>query len=149
MFLTDAETLIDLAATLQQAGVTTLASQLPTINTRSHARGVADLVNALLLRGYSVAQITAWDAAYAAPLERDMSLFNALSLAWVRTQVGTDFIKVFDRREDLKTMPVITGGLFVKPDGPVGIPGAGAYQTSGDMFVEDDLDPRRGIETRW
>ncbi len=122
---------------------------MPTINTRSHARAYADLVNAFLMRGFSVAQINAWDAAYAGPLEKDMTLFLALSLAWVRAQVSPEFLKQFDRREDIKNMPVITAGLFVKPEGPVGIPQAGPPFTADDLFVADPDDPRRGVVTDW
>lgn len=157
MFTTDAVTKQDLADALQLANITSLASQLTNVNTRCHARAYAEIVNRLTARGFTRTQIDAWDSDLAGPIERDLTVFFALSLAWVNTQVDPKFVTQFDRRDELsgnsqrqiKPVPVITGGALIEPTYRYGNVSAGTVSTDADLFVMDPDDSRLGETTRW
>jgi len=149
-FVADSVTLADLGDALQQAGISTLASQMTNVNTRCHAKAYSYIVERLLRRGYTAAQVAAWDSAHAGPVERDMTIFFALSLAFVNTQVSPEMLKAYDRREDLETLAITTSGDFVYPLGSAGLCGSGTLSTGGDLFVwPDPDDPMLGEVTQW
>lgn len=149
-FVTDAVTLQDLSDAFSLAGVSSFASQMPNINLRCHALAYSCIVTAFTKRGYTAAQIAAWDVALAGPVERDLTTFFAFSLAFIRTEVRAETLKVYDRREDLKVMPIITNGAFVDPAGTRGVVTQGVMQSGDDIFVwPDPADPLLGEVTRW
>lgn len=142
MFTTDSVTLQALSDALQQAGVSTLAGQLPSINTRYHVRAYGDIVTRLAQRGYTLAQITSWDRS--AEFETDLTVFYALSMAFVNTTVDLKFLAQFDRRQELSggpDMPAVgltINGVFQDPLGTAGQPQVGKEDTSRDVFSWPD-----------
>lgn len=140
MFIPDDVVQQDVSDALQQASVNTVAINVLNLATRAHSWAYNFIVQVLAGRGYTLAQIIACD--WGADVERDLTSWKALSLTFVNTQIGQEMLKNLDRREELKTMPVITAGAFVSPVGPQGTAQTGAFDTSQDTFVWPSRDRR-------
>ena len=91
---------------------------------------------ALARRGFSAAQIDAWDDGEQYQL--DLGLFWALSKAGSTKDYDRKFIESFDRRKELATVFVTTGGVAVSPATPrVAV---GSMAQTVDIFSLDDRD---------
>lgn len=147
-FLSDAQTLVSLEDTLKKpAG--TLQSYWSRINTESHAWAYAHVVNVLLGKGFTIAQIADWDSG--AHYERDLTLWRALTRGGGLEGYDDKFVKTFDRREELKALVALEiDGVFTAPAGTAGQVSTGPLDTTTDVFVwPDPDDPNLGSVTRW
>jgi hypothetical protein len=156
MFLTDTQTYSALADTLKAAGL-----QIPdwwrSINQSSHAWAYNEIVSRLLARGFTQAQIAAWDRG--AEFEQDLTIYRAMARgAMTEENVTAEFIGMFDRREeltgnpskDLKPVLVANAGVWQTPADTPGTVGVGAVGTAGFVFnFPDPQDPGTGNSLVW
>ncbi len=149
--ITDAQLLTALADRLK----VTSANELPaywagTIVPNAVNAGYQDMLGALLNRGFSKAQVDAWDRA--AEFNLSQSLYWAMVNGGVTLdQAHPDALKALDRREELKSVLVFVGGVWVQP--PAGNPGlvttAGPSLAGGVFAWPDPDDGQLGTPTHW
>ena len=118
--------------------------------------GYGEIVSAFGQRGYTPAQVAAWDRGL--EFHRDIAAWYALQRMKVLSpdSYNGDTLKTLDRRLDLrgdksKDWPAVVltiGGVPQNPGGTWGQPSTGPLDTSQDMFVPDTDDSRIGTPTR-
>ena len=86
---------------------------------------VNEIYGRLLARGFLASQIAVWDRA--AEFNEDIGIFWALTRGMVRSDTSDNFIKTFDRREELMTVQVSVASVFQYPLGPPLAVGVGAF----------------------
>lgn len=116
-----------------------------------------DIVTVFARRGFTPAQINQWDRRQ--EFQQDIGLWWALRrVATVsQGQVNHEGLEAIDRRPELRgdeskniePMVLTIDGVAQDPEGTFGQPNWGAFDTTDDMFVEDDADVRRGQVTRF
>lgn len=111
--------------------------------------GYGEIVTAFASRGFTKAQIDQWDRG--AEFQRDLGLFHLLreGKAVDPSTYDPEAIRDLDRRKDLLLLGLTIDGVWQDPASDVGQARTGSFDTSGDMFVEDIEDTRRGQPTRW
>lgn len=153
-FLTHAQILQSCADQMHQA-VAALPAPFGTLDspgtmiTEAHDAAYNEILGKLLARGFTLAQIAAWDQG---PFyERKISLFFVATDNAALFNYDDKFIKLMDLRADLKSVLVSSGGgaNWSTPKDSPGTVGSGPENTSSDLFVADDADERRGRVTRW
>lgn len=136
VFLTDLQIEQSLADLLKLAGgVGALPANAPNVVTEAHAAAYNEVVGRLLARGYTLAQITAWDQGVF--YERQITLFFCMVNLAGTFGYDEKWIAMYDRRKDLATVMLSIGGTFVSPqsvDGS-GTVGGGVENTANDIFV--------------
>ena len=147
MFLTDAHIRASVVAALKVS-----AGDLPDywdqLINESHTAAYQEIVGALIGRGFTQAQIDAWSRG--AEFEKDLALFWALTKGGGLHNYDDRFPKSLDRRKDLLTVQVYSGGVWVTPGEDPGTVGSGAISTSDDLFnYRDPDDPNIGEVTRF
>lgn len=154
MFNTDAIILQAVSDTLQAVGVSNLPAQWTNIAAQAHVWAYNTIVSALSGRGFTPAQILAWDRG--AEFEGDLAIYRALSRGGALANLDDKFIRTFDRREELKDVFYTTGGAIQDAQGTAGQVGVGDMDTSTDIFQWPDLTtlddfpgPGRGQSTRF
>ncbi len=154
MFLSDAA-IVQAVADLLSQPVANLPAKLGTLASpgnavvEAHAAAYNEVLGRLLNRGFTLAQITAWDQG---PFyERMISLYFVM--IDVAGTLGYDdrWVKQYDRRADLATVLVAAAGVFSTPAAPAGAGtvGVGTMDTSSDLIVADPNALQRGRVTRW
>lgn len=107
-----------------------------------------EIVTALATRGYSKAQIDAWDRGK--EFEQSIGAFWALDLGGLLGNVDDRLWTKLDRRAELATVDVLIGGGLVTPGGSdQGAVGHGKLSAADDLFSLDPRDRRRGVPTEW
>lgn len=148
-------TAAELLTALSDRLKSTSAIELPaywagTIVPQAVTAGYQDVLGALLARGFSKAQVDAWDRL------GEFHLSQALYWALVNggatlDQAHPDALKALDRREDLKSVLVFANGVWVQP--PAGNPGlvvtAGPDASGGVFSWPDPDDSNLGRPTVW
>ncbi len=133
MFNNPAVILEDLTDALAQAGVSALEPKWTAIAQRSQQWAYFQVVAKLVARGYLPAQVAAWDLGPVA--ERELAVVRALRAGGMLQAVSDEMLKSFDGwLEELKTVVVTAGGAFVVPQGTIGVPNTGEFDSSGDLF---------------
>lgn len=138
MFLTDAALLNDLADTLQkpEGG---LAVYWTNILSQSHSWAYGIILQSLIAKGYTVAQIAAWD--YGADWERNLTLWASLRRGAALQPVDDRLLGTLDVRKDLSELQgLIIGGVYQYPAGDPGTVGIGDADNSQDIFVLSPSD---------
>jgi hypothetical protein len=130
-FYTDEELCAQIQATLSLDAVDANWKRIAAAANRA---AYADIVRAFAARGYSRAQIDAWEDA--AAYQADQALFWALVRGGATKDYDSRLLKELDRREDLKTVGITTGGVLVAP--ALSATGAGAMDTTADLFSLGD-----------
>jgi hypothetical protein len=103
------------------------------------ARAAADIRGVLSNRGFSGAQIAAWDSLVA--FNASQGLFWALTLGGATKDFDDTFIKQLDVREQLATVNITVGEEDIDPANP---PVAGGeLSTDADAFKTSDADLAR------
>ena len=157
MFLTDVQLNAAVASTLQKASVP-LTGFWDEIITAANLSAYWEIVGQLSARGFTKAQIDAWDRG--PEFQRALGVFWALNHQ--AAQAATDEysrvnLKEFDRRMELSGNPskgitavvVTASGVFQRPETTVGQATTGPLDTTTDHFVPfDPCDPRMGTPTR-
>ncbi len=146
MFLTDDVLTTDLAGSLKKVRAA-LANYWPLFLTQCHQWAYNEIVSALLARGFTQAQIAAWDRG--ADFERDLTLYRALVRGAALEDYDLKAVEMLDRRKELCGVLVANGGQWQRPKDTPGTVGSGSFDTSGDLYSLDPDDPRRGEPTRW
>lgn len=147
-FLTDEQLLNDLSDLLKKEQGT-LLPYWGNIVSAAHGWAYAFVVNTLAGRGFTLAQITAWDLG--PHYERDLTLWKALVRGGGLEGYDDRFVKMLDVREELsKVSTLVIDGVFQQPEGAAGTVGVGAADTSRDVFVwPDPNDEHLGEVTRF
>lgn len=161
MFLSDLDTLSDLAAALKVTGEGALPDWWTALNVRSHAWAYQQIVSILASRGYTASQIAQIDQGE--DLESDLTLFRNLVRGGATEALTKELLEELDRRAELRGDPAkgiaplcpTIGGAFAQPAGTAGQAVFGEADVSSDTFV---WPPREGEpfppgdfgkDTRW
>lgn len=150
MFLTDTQIKSALAAVLKMPSANDLPAYWDELIVQGHLQAWTDVLEALLARGFTSAQVGGWEGG--AAYERSLALYHTLTLGGALEAFSDTFIKALDRREALKTVLVSVAGVWVNPPAADGGPGqcsSGPIDSSHDLFVLDPDDDRRGEPTQW
>ncbi len=110
-----------ISAILHKSDADPLGDEYAEIVAEANRLAIADITRILMTRGYSGAQILAWDDRGRYNL--DQAIFWSLMRAGALAGYPDNFAKTFDRRKELELLPAIMiGGEPVKP-GPSAIGG--------------------------
>jgi hypothetical protein len=150
MFVSDTVILTDLAADLKQPDLPTLLGKAPWWSAAvslPHLQAYNHIVARLAARGYTPAQIAAWDRG--PEFERVLGVYWALVENGILSEVGLKCIEKYERYfKDLESVTLTAGGGVVQdPLGMVGQAAVGPRNTSDDLIVLDPCDPRIGLPT--
>lgn len=135
MFNTVNVILDDVTDVLAQSGVNALEPKWGnSIVPRAQMWAYNLIVARLAARGYLITQITGWDLGAVA--ERELAIYRALLAGGMLQNAPAELIKCYgDWLEELKTCIITAGGALQSPQGAVGVPNSGAFDTSSDIFV--------------
>ena len=152
MFTTDAIVRAALKDHLNIALQIDLVSTWDSIITRGHRAAYNLILRSWLRRGYTKAHIDQWD--FGLEYEIEISVWWCLTHgASVQPESYDDRQLVaqrLDRRKELDDETfLVVGGELIVPDNTFGQVTTGPYDTTGDMFVEDTEDVRRGQTTEF
>lgn len=134
MFITDAILKQAVADVLKRKGTTPLQAYWDRIVPRANKAAYDEIVGALLNRGFSLAAITSWSRA--AEFQESIGLYwcGVYGAAHFQEDEGELFTE-WDRREELKTVPIVVDGVLQTPTasetGPVG---SGRMETGREVF---------------
>lgn len=136
--VSDAALKVKLTGVLQRAGLEDgdfWDEIVPDANRAAHD----DIRDALAARGYMPEQIAGWDSR--TTYQTDIALFWALTKGGCTQNYSDTFIKSLDRREQLKTIPVIVADEVITPDPSDLVPKVGLGKMKGprDLVTECDL----------
>jgi hypothetical protein len=115
-----------------------------------------EIVSAFAARGYTLAQITAWDRGE--EFQLDIGAWWALKRLGVMHSdaLGQANLDALDRRPelhgkepDIKPVVLTISGVVQEPLGTFGQPSFGPMDTTDDLFVMDTEDSRIGEVTRF
>jgi hypothetical protein len=139
----------DIADALKAVNVAALPANWTNVAAEAQIAAYQDIVGRLLARGFTLAQITAWDRGI--EFERAISKYYAFSSPQGAGKFDYETMRIWDRRKELDIVQVFTAGVFVSPGSTPGTVGVGGMNTSGDMFGTpfSDDDPRLGQTVRW
>lgn len=139
MFLTDDDVRQSVAGLLKM-DVAGLAGYWDRLVKECHASAYYDVRGALLQRGFTAAQVDAWDRG--AEFERDLTLYWCLVRGGLQVHaISAEQLDRLDRRKELETVLVETAAA---PQPPAQEPGrivsgvlATSYVTADGVTVED------------
>jgi len=148
VFTTDAAVKTAVAALLKIGGAA-LPDYWDAIIPSAHTAAYQDVLGRLLIRGFTKAQVDSWDRG--AEFELDIACYWALARGGAYSDYGNETLRALDRREELDTVLVFAGGIWIKPTGdqPGLITSAGPSAEGGLFNFPDPEDPRLGKITRW
>ncbi len=122
MYYTDSQILQALANRLNVTSAGQLPARWNEIVSSTHSTAYREILGKLLARGFSQAQVDAWDDL--ATYERELSMFLALSEAGTEASYEADTLRTLDRRRDLLTVELFIGGVWQQPAAsPNSLPG--------------------------
>jgi hypothetical protein len=101
-----------LLSILQKAGLEE-PNSWDSIITDANDSATTYVLNALLARGYTIAQVQQWDALK--PFVVDIAEFWALVKGGCTKAYDPTFIQLLDRRQELLTVDIVINGLLVVP----------------------------------
>jgi hypothetical protein len=125
-----------------------LESYWASIAARANVSAYQEVLGSLLARGFTLAQADAWDRLL--EFVSDQMLFFSLVRGGVLEAFSSEYLKLIDRREELKTVQVFVSGVYVNPDagssGPgqvgqgtaVGTGTGSMFSFPGDTFASTD-----------
>lgn len=152
MFITDTQLAAYLKSALQKPDADFTTGYWPALVTQANLQAYNEILGRLAERGYSAAQIAAWDRG--AEFQKALGAFFALTIVKANNpeQYSLQAIQLYDWRDQLtgneqkniKPVGVLNSGVWQDPDGPVGQPTTGAFESDGDLFgVPIDPDDAR------
>jgi hypothetical protein len=130
VFLTDAAILPSLAAQLK-VDPSAIDGTWTTLLADCHVRAYGEIRRRILQRGYTAAQLAAWDDG--PELERDITLWWTLTQGAGLATIDPREIDHLDRREELGSISLTNGGALVNP-GKAGRVGQGDMDDSRSVF---------------
>lgn len=132
MFTTDAVVKSDIAAALKLTTVDDLPAWWDDVISRCHLSAYQEIVGQLLARGFTKAQVDAWDRG--AEYERHLSLYFAFTSPQGAGAFDIAAVKLWDRREDLQTAMVYASGAWTNPAESPGTIGSGRVREDVGVF---------------
>jgi hypothetical protein len=151
VFVTDATVLTDIAAALKQVSKAAWLAKNAWAETAvglPHLQAYNQIVSGLTSRGYTLAQVLAWDRG--SEFERVFALYWFLVENSLLSEAGAKFIEKYERYEKwLATETLTSGGDPLVPGGTAGQVTTGALDTSSDLFGLDPDDSRIGYPSRF
>lgn len=125
-------------ADLLSQDVGDLLPKLDSVIADSNAAAAGEISGALFARGFTVAQIDAWDRRV--EFNTDIGLFWCLTKGGMLANFSDLFIQKIDRRKELVTLPVLISGVLAQPGGgdstsPIS---GGRLSESGYRFTMDN-----------
>ncbi len=134
MYVTDQQILTDLAGILKAADVTALLTKGPwwsSVVALRHATVYQDIIQALVARGYTQAQIDAWDAG--PTYERVLTVYWCLVDNGVLSEAGAAFLEKAERYlKALDLVTLTTAGATTVPAGLSGQVSTGTLTAFND-----------------
>lgn len=145
-FITDDALKTRLAAVLKQSDPGDLADVWDGIISDANAAAYNSIVAHLAARGYTLAQIAAWDRRD--EFNMDLGLYWALVKGAGIQAYDDRWVEKLNRLKELDEAIITIDGELVSAVMQTRI-GHGRLATSDDEFVVDPDNPRRGTATRW
>jgi hypothetical protein len=150
-YITDAQLKQAVKDRLGLAADQPLASRWDSIIADANQAGWQDIVNHLRARGYTQAQVDAWDSR--AVFNRDQGLFWALTNGAGLHGFDDRYIGKLDRRAELDGLVILIVGVATAPGDTAGEGQvkSGALKTDADLFFFGRNQDRRpsGRVIRW
>jgi hypothetical protein len=113
-----------------------------TVITDANRQAYRDILFALTSRGYSVAQVEAWDAKQ--EFNVSLGLFWALTMLGAAKNFDDRFIKALDRREELtdprRVIRITSGGVTVTPSGVRTVSVKKFKEKKNEVFTAEKMD---------
>lgn len=109
-----------------------------------------EIVGRLLRRGFTEAQVDAWDRDF--EFSRDLGLWKAVVLGGAYTGFDANVLKALDRRRELDEVLVFISGVWVKPTGDqpsLAATGPMAESAGGLFGVYPDADDISDERMQW
>lgn len=132
---------------LQLAGTQAMQPYILDLCFSGQAWAYSQITSRLGARGWTLAQILAWDLGPTVELE--LACFRVLSRAAALLNVPDKLLVSLDWREELKTVELTTGGVYQNPLGTAGQPAGGI----GSQWNLDDAvpggDPVMRLRSGW
>lgn len=154
MFLPFATVQQQVSDLLKNASVADLPAWWTTIITNAQLRAYNEIFAALSGRGFTAAQIAAWDRG--PEFEGNMTCYYALMAGGAAESIDEKALASLDRSKELTGDPqhpavqITNGGVYQYPQGNPGTVGTGRMSPGGSIFSwPDPSDPRLGRPTRW
>lgn len=143
MYIDDATLKQRVADVLKRGAASGLAEYWDRIVPRANRAAYDEIVGALASRGYSSATIQSWDRG--AEFQEMLGLFwcGQYGAAHFQNDEG-DLFREWDRREELRTVPVLVAGELQSPSVGGGPIGYGAMKTGKEVFRPLRRDTRTG-----
>jgi hypothetical protein len=114
-----------------------LLSQVTAHSTQFVSNGYQEILGRLLNRGFTTAQIDAWDRR----VEFSLDISTWFALRHIAQAEDSDlWPQKFDRREELDTVVVVSDGEVQEPEAGARRIGQGDLSTTYDTFVYDEID---------
>lgn len=141
MFITPTQLLSAVASRLKVAGPGSLPDFWTDIVDQATNGSYQEIVGALLARGFSPAQIAAWDRG--AEFQLSHGTYLALLNGGALEALDPRMLALLDKTAALKDVQVFTGGVWVNPQGASGpgLVGTGSADLSGGPFADDAVAP--------
>lgn len=132
MFTTDAVIKSDVAAALKLASVSDLPDWWDDVIERCHTAAYQEIVGAMLGRGFTKAQVDAWDRGV--EFERTLALYFVFTSPQGAGNFDIQAVKLWDRREDLQTTLIYASGSWTSPGESPGTVGIGRVSDQAGVF---------------
>ncbi len=155
-YLSDSDALDIIAGLLKSAGQTELLADAPyweSLVSRCNNSAYQEVLGQLLMRGFTKAQVDAWDRRI--EFQRDLMIFWSLPDGAALESFSDLFLRSKDRRKDLTSVQVFANGAYVNPQAGGSAPGVCSFGPSsgagtGQVFNwPDPNDPNLDQPTRW
>jgi hypothetical protein len=127
-YTNDSVVMDDVAAVLKMASAAALPPYYATLAPLGHLNALNAIYGRLVARGYTQAQIAAWDRG--AAVERCMAIVETLRLAGAAESIPDAVLKMYDSYTDkdglLDTVLLTAGGVWAAPQDTPGTSNSGA-----------------------
>lgn len=146
-FITDSQLKVELAGNLKVDPAAIPPGVWDEVIESSNVAAYQEIIGALLARGYTMAQISAWDRRV--EFNADLGLFWCLVKGAGLHGNDPTFIDKLDRRKELLTCPVICGGSLVAPGTAGGVVGYGTLDTEDDTYARPTFSGGKRVTDGW
>lgn len=146
-FTTDAAIKTDVAAALKLASSSDLPAWWDTVIPRAHTAAYQEIIGALLARGFTKTQADTWDRGE--EFERHLSLYFAFTSPQGYGSFDLNAVKLWDRREELKSVLIYDAGTWITPGESPGTVGTGRIDADAGIFNPIDQDDDNPHPMRW
>lgn len=146
-FTTDAVIKDDVVAALKLTSASDLPAYWDDVISRCHTAAYQEIVGALLMRGFTKAQADAWDRG--TEYERTLSLYFVFTTPQGAGNFDTQAVKLWDRREELRTVMIYASGAWTNPGESPGTIGVGRMSDQVGIFNPIGIDQDNPNPMNW